>query len=727
MNAQKCTGIFILFSIFLLFCPVDSQAVCNADSDCSQGQFCWNDLCRTGSGTACVDSSSCPQGEFCAAGKCVTGCSIHCDCPQGQYCYYGQCLYDPDYLIYCCSKPGCIPGALCFDASSNKSTCAEDPGYTCQNACDCGPAHCCKYSATVQHNVCVKDLDDLFLPGGTEIGPSCVLGQDATYCAKASTCDPAWFAYSSIGQADDFRSFDPIAGMILDYCTGKSCFSAGDCGPGENCVDTRTGSTAKPGASCSAEGGFCKGSAVTRALYNWPLSELIPPCSSGALFGITCDAGWVPGGTYAVQRIVATAGICGNGKCEATETAKTCPQDCSCGDGVCDSTEVGFCVADCGTCGDGVCGPFETHKNCPADCPVICGDGSCDAGEVTTCPQDCGCPASPTYADAPIWCGDGVCQAIGDIHENHVNCKLDCAISLSTALSTTSVCDGLSTQATFTYVVTNNTGTYSVSGSVADNFGAIASFSSLASGASVTLTRSTTINAATTITATASGTFNDPKSKTASALARATVTAHACDTTPPTINLACPGTVNLNAAAYVSVNVSDEGSGVASQTATNGNNIVNTSSVGSKTFTVTATDNAGNTGSSSCTYQVIYDFLGAGGFSPPIADLPAVNTAKAGQTIAVKWQLPDGKGGYISDLSAVTSITFQQLECSDLSAGLTSEVPADTSGGSGLHYDASANQFVYNWKTSSTMTGKCYVLTLKLKDGRQYQAVFSLK
>ncbi len=78
------------------------------------------------------------------------------------------------------------------------------------------------------------------------------------------------------------------------------------------------------------------------------------------------------------------------------------------------------------------------------------------------------------------------------------------------------------------------------------------------------------------------------------------------DTVSPIINIsACPGEVYLGATASVTVDVSDC-SGVASQSAPNGPNLLDTSTVGTKTFTVTAVDNAGNTNSASCTYKVIY-------------------------------------------------------------------------------------------------------------------------
>jgi len=199
------------------------------------------------------------------------------------------------------------------------------------------------------------------------------------------------------------------------------------------------------------------------------------------------------------------------------------------------------------------------------------------------------------------------------------------------------------------------------------------------------------------------------------------------DTIPPTIALTCPVIANLRATAYASVNVSDSESGVGSQSAPNGNSLLDTSTVGPHTFTVTATDIAGNSSSNSCTYGVIYDFQGAGGFGPPIANPPATNTAKGGSTVPVKWQLPDGQGGYISNLGVVTSLNIQEVQCSNLSTTLTNEVAASTSGNSGLRYDAATHQFIYNWNTGRSMAGKCYVFILRLNDGSEYRANFSLR
>ncbi len=691
---------------------------CSADSDCPQGQVCVDDRC--GSGIACTTHSDCPASEFCYEGSCLTGCRTHCDCPQDLFCYYGKCLGDPKTPVYCCSKPGCPPGRWCFESDGGKGTCVENPAYTCQSACDCGPAHCCK------SNVCVKDTADPWQPGGTAIlGLSCQEGVDATYCCGDALCYAGRSAYGS--SADGLFRCD-WAGVARNYCGGRGCYFGGDCEPGETCIDTRLGSQqAVAGALCNAGGGFCVSNAVAEAVYGWSPVDLLPACSKGCFPGMTCEVGWRPGGVYAVQRVTGTCGSCGNGKCEAWETAKTCAEDCYCGDGVCDTTEVESCPADCGTCGDGLCNGLETPKTCPADCKVVAGDGSCDASEFPAS-SDCFCAASPNYADTPIWCGDGVCQAIGDIPESSVNCPADCTISLTMAPSTSSICDGSNTQVTFTYVVTNKKNTGDVAGSVTDDkLGSVGSFGPLGPGATATLTTVSAIHGTTTSTATATGTFNDSSGTKTYALARATVSAHPCDTSPPTITLSCPGTVNLNATAYASVSVTDTESGVAYQSAPDGSDVLDTSTVGPKIFTVTATDGAGNSGSNSCAYQVVYDFEGAGGFLPPVANPPALNAAKAGRTIPVKWQLPDGRGGYVGDLGAVTGIALEQVQCSDLSSVMTTEVTATASGSSGLRYDTTANQFVFNWQTGSTLACTCQVLVLKLDDGSEYFAHFALR
>jgi hypothetical protein len=105
----------------------------------------------------------------------------------------------------------------------------------------------------------------------------------------------------------------------------------------------------------------------------------------------------------------------------------------------------------------------------------------------------------------------------------------DCTISITKSPSAGDVCNGKNTQITYTYVVTNDSDFFSVSGLVSDDqFGSIGSFGPLAPGASKTLTKIATVNATVTNIATATGTFDDPDATSDSDTATATVTGHVC-------------------------------------------------------------------------------------------------------------------------------------------------------------------------------------------------------
>src|SRR6266498_3850461 len=141
---------------------------------------------------------------------------------------------------------------------------------------------------------------------------------------------------------------------------------------------------------------------------------------------------------------------------------------------------------------------------------------------------------------------------------------------------------------------------------------------------------------------------------------------------------------------------------------------------GSTTVNCSATEAAGNTGTGSFTISVTFNFSG---FLGPVNNPNTVNTGKAGRTYPVKWQLPNGSGGYISDLSAVKSITYKPNTCGAFTGDPSDSLETSVTGGTSLRYDSTANQFVYNWATPGT---GCYTLFLTLNDGKTWYAFFSL-
>jgi hypothetical protein len=111
------------------------------------------------------------------------------------------------------------------------------------------------------------------------------------------------------------------------------------------------------------------------------------------------------------------------------------------------------------------------------------------------------------------------------------------------------------------------------------------------------------------------------------------------------------------------------------------------------------------------------------GFFQPI-DNDAINSAKAGQTIPVKWHLADADGNPIDDPATFVSVS------STPSGGACSGLPSDAietyAGDSGLQYLGDGN-WQFNWQTPKSYAGQCRTMTLTLNDGTTRSANFQFK
>lgn len=194
------------------------------------------------------------------------------------------------------------------------------------------------------------------------------------------------------------------------------------------------------------------------------------------------------------------------------------------------------------------------------------------------------------------------------------------------------------------------------------------------------------------------------------------------DTTKPTIDLYAPlnsGIVVLGSSATANYTCQDEtgGSGIVECTSSVANGaLLDTSTVGTKTFVVSAKDNAGNTETATATYTVQYQHSG---FLGPV-DSNVVNRAKAGQTVPVQFRLLDGNGNPISDSTSFVSLTSSGTMCNFNSP---TDAIEQYSGGSGLQYLGNG-YWQYNWKTAKTYAGQCRIIYLNLADGSKASARF---
>lgn len=138
---------------------------------------------------------------------------------------------------------------------------------------------------------------------------------------------------------------------------------------------------------------------------------------------------------------------------------------------------------------------------------------------------------------------------------------------------------------------------------------------------------------------------------------------------------------------------------------------IDTSAFGAHTFTVAATDQAGNSASASNSYSVTYS-LGSG-FLAPLDPPPAATVAKAGQVIPIKWQLFDAAGDVVADRTDLFEVGWSAKFACSVPSGETVETYS-TAGASGLRYDAAAEQYVFNAKSAKSDAGYCRFFVVRV-------------
>jgi hypothetical protein len=201
------------------------------------------------------------------------------------------------------------------------------------------------------------------------------------------------------------------------------------------------------------------------------------------------------------------------------------------------------------------------------------------------------------------------------------------------------------------------------------------------------------------------------------------------DYTLPVLNPSvAPNPIILNQPATASANATDAHSGVASSSC----DPVDTSSVtlngAPKSVSCSATDFAGNTNSASANYTVKYKWEG---FLQPINNTAHqtgtdVSTFKAGSTVPVKFQLKDADGKVVQAVSTPVWVTPLKGSATNQAVDEDLYSLAATTGGL-YRWDATAQQYIYNWSTKGASSGCYYRIGVTLADGQTYYQNISLR
>jgi len=223
-----------------------------------------------------------------------------------------------------------------------------------------------------------------------------------------------------------------------------------------------------------------------------------------------------------------------------------------------------------------------------------------------------------------------------------------------------------------------------------------------------------------------SGTAQDKAGNSASA----TVSGIKIDAEKPGVTLQGiigGGIYTLGAAPTASCTAGDNVSGPASCTVNVTGGQAN--GVGTFTYTATAKDNAGNVQTATGTYRVVYRTFD--GFLQPINDTAhqigaEVSVFKAGSTVPVKFQLRKADGSVVQASSAPQWLTPAKGSLTTASIDEITYADAPTTGGT-YRWDATAQQYIYNWGTAKNQAGYYWRIGVKLDDGNTYTVSIGLR
>ncbi|MDP2941530.1 MAG: PxKF domain-containing protein [Candidatus Omnitrophota bacterium] len=196
------------------------------------------------------------------------------------------------------------------------------------------------------------------------------------------------------------------------------------------------------------------------------------------------------------------------------------------------------------------------------------------------------------------------------------------------------------------------------------------------------------------------------------------------DLTPPEVIISTPlqgAEYLLNSNILAAWSARDVLSAIAQATGTAPNGSpINTSSVGPKSFGVSAMDRAGNNTGITIIYNVRYSYSG---ILPPI-NPDGSSIFKLGRVVPIKFQLKDSLDNHIS--TAVARIYLNKISNNVLGSEIEAESVGQANTGNLFRYSPTDNQYIFNLGTSNLSEGT-WQMRIELDDGSSKYATVSFR
>jgi predicted extracellular nuclease len=109
------------------------------------------------------------------------------------------------------------------------------------------------------------------------------------------------------------------------------------------------------------------------------------------------------------------------------------------------------------------------------------------------------------------------------------------------------------------------------------------------------------------------------------------------------------------------------------------------------------------------------------GFFPPVENPPAINMAKAGSAVPLKFSLGGNKG------LNIFAVGYPQSVLINCDTGVVAGTPLATVNPGGSSMSFGGGQYNYVWKTDKSWAGTCRMLVVKLIDGTGQNSIFQFK